>query len=319
MERLWCQALGVSTAAPADNFLALGGESLTALQLMRLIREKLGVAVPAAEFMRAPTFGRLLDAAGQQRGHVALAPGAVLLREGSGRPLFLVADAAESALSYLALADHLDAGRPVYGLEPQSGTSSRAPIERLAAHHVETLLRTQPAGPYTIGGWSFGAVVAHEMAARLIARGERVDMLVCLDAHVPGRVGRRVGADLAFVSGHLRLMASAVLGLGEVGAQARRNPALRGLLLDKLLVLARYRLRAVDCPALVLKVQVDQREAESLRRSIRDLYAGGVTVRPVGGGHWSMLRAPHVRELAAALLEGLPAGEPAEGTRHDAD
>ncbi len=319
LELLWCQALGVSAAQDADDFLALGGESLVALQLVRQIREKLGVSVQAADFLRNATFGHLLDVARRQRGNELAAeptPGVVVLREGTGRPLFLVADAAESALSYLDLADHLDAGRPVLGLEAGEDTPSRTSVESLAAQHIETLLRTQPSGPYTLGGWSFGAVVAHEMASRLIARGERVDLLVCLDAHVPGRVGRRVGADLPWVAGHLRLMANAVLGVGLVGAQARRNPALRGLLLDKFLVLSRYRVRPVDCPALVLKVEVDQRGADEVRAGVRDLYPGGVVVRPVGGDHWSMLRAPHASGLADALLAELPIDEPAGGPRH---
>ncbi|MGW4059294.1 type I polyketide synthase [Amycolatopsis sp. NPDC004747] len=304
LERLWCGALGVPAAAREDHFLELGGESLMALQLMRQVRDRFDVVVPAVDFMRQPTFGNLLDLVDRQRGdeEPATPAGAVVLREGSGRPLFLVADAAESALSYLELAGHLDGTRAVHGLEPPD-PGSRKSIQDSAAQHVETLVRIQPAGPYTLGGWSFGAVVAHEMAAQLTAAGERVDLLVCLDAHVPGRPGRRIGADPAFVSGHLRLMASSVLGLGEVGAQAKRNPALPRLLLDKFLVLSRYRPRPVDCRALVLKVEVDPREAEALERELGAWYAGGVTVRPVGGNHWSMLKAPHAEELAAELAK----------------
>ncbi|MGH3758444.1 type I polyketide synthase [Actinophytocola sp.] len=317
LDRLWCGALGVSTAAREDHFLELGGESLMALQLMRQVRDKLGVVVPAAEFMRLPTFGNLLDLVDQRRDddEPATQLGAVVLREGIGRPLFLVADAAESSLSYLELAGHLDGARPVYGLEPR-GTGSRKSIEDSAAQHLEVLVRLQPAGPYTLGGWSFGAVVAHEMAAQLIARGERVDLLVCLDAYVPGRPGRWIGADPGFVSGHLRLMASSVLGFGEVGVQAKRNSALPRLLLDKFLVLSRYRPRPVDCRALVLKVAVSPREAEELGRAIETFYTGGVTVRPVGGDHWSMLRTPHAEELAAELLGALPETEGAGHGSH---
>lgn len=320
VEKLWCRALGVSSASAADHFFALGGESLMVLNLMAQLRDKGGVNVPAAEFMRNPTFGHLLELVEQQWDTGTPAPpvGVAVLREGTGRPLFLVADAAGSALSYRELAEHLDTGRPVLGLEPQSANASRMSVENVAAHHVEALLRAQPSGPYTIGGWSFGAVVAHEIARQLAARGEDVDMLVCLDAYVPGRAGRPIGSDAGFVLGHLRLMASAALGLGQVGAQARRNPALRGLLLDKFRVLSRYRPQPVTCPAVVLKVEVDPREAELLRRSIRGLYAGGVTVRPVGGDHWSMLRNPHVPKLAAALLGALRQDAPSEeGTAHD--
>ncbi|WP_412077691.1 type I polyketide synthase [Streptomyces xanthophaeus] len=315
VEQLWCRALGVPSASPADDFFALGGESLMVLNLVTQLREKAGVAVSAAEFLREATFGHLLELAEQQwstaagGGATAAAGGSVVLREGTGRPLFLVADAAESSLSYRTLAAHLDTPRPVHGLEPRIANSSRMSVEDVAAHHVEALLRAQPAGPYTLGGWSFGAVVAHEMALQLAARGERVDLLVCLDAYVPGRAGRLIGADPEFVLGHLRVMAGAALGLGLAGAQARRNPALRGLLMDKFRVLARYRPRPVACPALVLKVEVDRREAELLRRSVRSLYRGGVTVRPVGGDHWSMLREPYVADLAARLSEALPADE----------
>ncbi|WP_407552218.1 beta-ketoacyl synthase N-terminal-like domain-containing protein [Streptomyces sp. Pv4-95] len=319
VEELWCRALGVSSASPADNFFAFGGESLMVLNLMAQLRDKSGVLVSAAEFMRDPTFGHLLELAEQQWDAATPAPspvGVATLREGTGRPLFLVADAAESALSYRELAEQLDTDRPVLGLEPQAANSSRMSVRNAAAHHVAALLRAQPTGPYTVGGWSFGAVVAHEIALQLTARGEQVDMLVCLDAYAPGRAGRPIGADAGFVLGHLRLMASAALGLGQVGAQARRNPALRGLLLDKFRVLSRYRPRPVTCPAVVLKVEVDRREAELLRRSIRGLYAGGVTVLPVSGDHWSMLRKPHVPELAAALLEALPQDAPSEEGKH---
>ncbi|MEO7288785.1 MAG: thioesterase domain-containing protein, partial [Jatrophihabitantaceae bacterium] len=307
LDRLWCRALGVCATAPKDHFLELGGESLMALQLMRQVRDELGVVIPAAEFMRQPTFGNLLDLVDEQwDGETTPQPGVAVLREGVGRPLFLVADAAESSLSYLELANRLDGGRPVLGLEPQDAGSSRMSVEDIAAGHLEALLRAQPAGPYTLGGWSFGAVVAHEMAAQLFDRGESVDLLICLDASVPGQPGRWIGTDPGWVFGHLRLLAGSVLGLGEVGAQARRNRALPRLLLDKFLVLSRYQPRPVACPALVLKVKVNPREAEDLGRSIGNFYTGGVEVLPVSGDHWSMLQAPHADELAAKLLKSLP-------------
>jgi phthiocerol/phenolphthiocerol synthesis type-I polyketide synthase E len=229
--------------------------------------------------------------------------------------VFLVADAADSTLSYLALADGLDTTRPVLGLEPRGVDGAR--IEEIAAFHVETLTGLQAEGPYTIGGWSFGAVVAHEMAGQLARRGARVDLLVCLDAYMPGQAGRRVGADPAFVLGHLRLMAWAALGVGEAGAQARRNPALRGLLLDKFRALTRYRPRPVSCPTAVFKVGVGAGQAVRLRLGLEGLYGPDVTVVPAAGEHWSMLREPHVGDLAAKL-GGLLADDSVQ-ERHDGE
>jgi phthiocerol/phenolphthiocerol synthesis type-I polyketide synthase E len=208
----------------------------------------------------------------------------------------------------------------VLGLEPRGVAGAR--IEEIAAFHVETLTGLQAEGPYTVGGWSFGAVVAHEMALQLARRGARVDLLVCLDAYMPGRAGRRIGADPSFVLGHLRLMACAALGVGEAGAQARRNPALRGLLRDKFRTLTRYRPRPVGCPTAVFKVGVGDGEARRLARGLQGLYGPGVTVVPVAGEHWSVLREPYVGELAAkvgGLLAGdPPAGDPGE-ERHDGE
>jgi thioesterase domain-containing protein len=69
------------------------------------------------------------------------------------------------------------------GLEEGNEPQSR--IEEMAAYYIEALRTVQPAGPYLIGGWSMGGVVAFEMAQQLHARGERVALLALLDARIP--------------------------------------------------------------------------------------------------------------------------------------
>lgn len=307
-ELIWCQSLGTASARPADDFFALGGESLTVLHLVGQLREKAAVSISAAEFLKEPTFGHLLELAeSRSRDRLSAPPGAARLRDGAGRPFFLIADAAESALSYHRLARHLDTGRPVYGLEPRDPDARAASVARIAAGHVADMLRIQEKGPYTIGGWSFGAIVAHEMAAQLADRGETVDLLVCLDAYMPGKAGRPLGAAPGFLLGHLLLLAGAVTGRGAAGAAARRNPALPGLLREKFRLLSRYRPRVIGCPALALMATADGREPDSPRGAARDLYAGGIEVRAVPGSHWSILQEPDVKglcgELATALAE----------------
>nr|BFE52213.1 hypothetical protein GCM10017745_56400 [Saccharothrix mutabilis subsp. capreolus] len=312
LERLWTTALGQPPASDADHFYGLGGESLIALNMMSRLREEAGISLSLAEFSREPTFGRLVELAERDRPRTVAAPlpvRAVRLREGAGRPLFLAADAAGTALSYQALADALATDRPVYGLEPDAG--GHRSVEKSAAQHVDALLAVQPEGPYTLGGWSFGAVVAHEMARVLLARGFEVDVLLCLDAFVPGRVGVPIGLDPEFLYSHVWIQAAGALNIGEIGRQVRRNPALRRLFLDKARVLATYRPRPVDCPAVVFKVDADARGAARLASRLTPLYGGGVRVRPVPGNHWSVLTEPHVHRLAQELLTTLPGQAPA--------
>ncbi|MFD1151463.1 acyltransferase domain-containing protein, partial [Saccharothrix hoggarensis] len=308
LEELWTTALGQPPSSDADHFYALGGESLIALNLMTRLRERAGIGVSLAEFSREPTFGRLVALAERDRPATPAARppvNAVRLREGTGRPLFLAADAVGTALSYQALADRLDGDRPVYGLEPDPADTAHRSVARVAAQHVDAVLALQPEGPYTLGGWSFGAVVAHEMARLLIARGAVVDVLLCIDAFMPGRLGVPLGLDPEFLYSHVGFQLAGVLNIGEVGRRMRRNPALRKLFRDKARVLAPYRPRAVDCPAVVFKVGVDPRGADRLTARLAPLYRGGVRVRPVPGNHWSVLTEPHVRRLAEDLLTTL--------------
>jgi phthiocerol/phenolphthiocerol synthesis type-I polyketide synthase E len=311
LNRLWCAALGVASVADDDDFFALGGESMTVLDLLGRVREQTRLAISVTEFSRDATFGALVGLAEREQ-----APGTrpavrvvTLAEGGTGRPLFLAADAAGNALSYQALVGALDVSRPVYGLEPAEGPRAPMTIQDNAAHHVAAVLRTQRSGPYTVGGWSFGAVLAHEMARQLTERGERVDLLLCLDAVPLGRRKLPLGLDPGFWAGAVWLRACSVLGIGAVGRRARRDPGLRDLLMAKARDLARYRPGPVGCPAVVFKAGIGAGAAARLQDRLCAQYGGGARVFPAGGDHWTMLAAPHVQELAAALRGLLPDGQ----------
>src|SRR4029077_8750398 len=90
---------------------------------------------------------------------------------------------------YYRLARELGTDQPVYGLQARPlGGESQAPhptIEEMAAEYLEAVRSLQPAGPYLLAGYSFGAVVAFEMARQLTGAGEEVAMLALLDEMVP--------------------------------------------------------------------------------------------------------------------------------------
>ncbi|QRP47065.1 type I polyketide synthase [Amycolatopsis sp. FDAARGOS 1241] len=290
LARLWCATLGVASAAESDDFFALGGESLLALDLCGAV-SRTGRPVSVADFSRTPTFGGLLRLAGLGEAEAAAEP--------ATRPLFLAADSTGTALPYRALTERLAGHRPVHGLDAPPGVTG---IERIAAAHVAQLRRVQPAGPYTVGGWSFGAVVAHEMAVQLAAAGERVDTLVCLDGRPPDRPGWPIGGDPGHLAGTVRLQLAVLCGLGPAGGALRAAPELRRRMVRNLTALLRYRPRPVPGPVLLLT-------AAAGGPPPRRLYPRGVSIVPVPGDHWSMLAPPHVDELAATLRALLPPAE----------
>ncbi|MGW2919706.1 type I polyketide synthase [Streptomyces angustmyceticus] len=295
VERLWCSALGVNGALADDDFLALGGESLSAVVLMGDVRRRTAITVPVADFLASPTFGNLLALVERAAEATSPPPGTVRLRAGAGRPVFLVADSLDSTAGYRELAAALDTTRPVHGLESEQPLGSS--VRQIAGQHVAALRAVQPQGPYTLGGWSFGAVVAQEVARQLTDAGERVDVLLCLDGYAPDCKGRPVATDPAFLSAQLRLQADVLLGRGAFGAQLARAPRMRRIFLSRIRALLRHRPRPVPCPAVLLTVSARAGDAARTRRKLAPLYTS-VEIRPVPGDHWSMLTAPQVGIIA---------------------
>jgi thioesterase domain-containing protein len=93
--------------------------------------------------------------------------------------------------------------QPFYGLQdtslyaPNGGDADAVPdipIEKMAAYYLESLRAVQPAGPYLLGGWSFGGLIAYEMAVQLAERGEDVPLLFLLDTGTPEFI-RELGAE----------------------------------------------------------------------------------------------------------------------------
>ncbi|MEV6101923.1 amino acid adenylation domain-containing protein [Nocardia sp. NPDC051981] len=107
------------------------------------------------------------------------------IRPGGDEPaLFCIHPSSGIAWTYLGLADTLNPGRPIYGLQAPdlSGEPHARSIADFAARYVAEIRRLQPRGPYHLLGWSFGGLIAHAIAAQLAATGDEVGTLALLDA-----------------------------------------------------------------------------------------------------------------------------------------
>jgi amino acid adenylation domain-containing protein len=108
--------------------------------------------------------------------------------QGSLTPFFCVHPVGGGIFCYRDLARHLGDEQPFYGLQARDLVASQEPhrdVETMAADYVEALRSVQPAGPYRLGGWSLGGVVAFEMAQQLQRQGESVDLLALIDSVTP--------------------------------------------------------------------------------------------------------------------------------------
>jgi acetoacetyl-CoA synthetase len=181
---LWARALEVDAVGVGDRFLDLGGDSISAIDLLKLMRDDFGLELAPAELLRAGTVERcaaLIRAGSRPDRGGLIVP---LIGEGSGAPLFLVHDVTGEVLSYSHLVRHLGPGREVYGIQSRGfeGIEPFRAIEEQAAFYVDALRAARPDGPYVLGGYSHGGPTAYEMARQLRAAGAEVPLVVNIDA-----------------------------------------------------------------------------------------------------------------------------------------
>ncbi|MFC8042639.1 amino acid adenylation domain-containing protein [Nocardia sp. NPDC057353] len=105
--------------------------------------------------------------------------------EGTAPALFCVHPSSGMAWTYLGLAELLEPGRPIYGLQAPD-LSGREPsvrsIDEFAERYIREIRALQPEGPYHLLGWSYGGLIAHAIAARLERAGVEVGVVALLDA-----------------------------------------------------------------------------------------------------------------------------------------
>jgi amino acid adenylation domain-containing protein len=190
MVGLWETLLGVRPVGVLDDFFAVGGHSLKAVELIDAIRRRFGRDVPLSALFRTPTVEHLCSLL---RGAIE-APGGCLVPmqagDGSRPPLFLVHPQSGEICSYFHLVRALPEEETVYGLQSVGYDTDEEPltdVESMARRYVDELRDVAPEGPYRLAGWSFGGNVAFEMAVQLEQAGEEVEFIGILDARVFGR------------------------------------------------------------------------------------------------------------------------------------
>ena len=258
------------------------------------------------------------------------APLVLIKKGGSRRAFFCVHGAGGNLLNFRDFSERLSPDQPVYGLEARGVDGQLPPaetIEEMAGLYLEAIRRQQPNGPYLLGGYSGGGVVALEIAQRLLAAGEGINEVVLLDTFHPGTSGRDVslrdhfegivGEGLSYLRRHL----NATVERHFVWARQDRK-------------LRHHLSRGEAVPHELREWHLATSFLNALKKYVPAPYAGRVTlfraqevaraydhvgsrlgwtedvlprldVVEVPGGHDSLVREPNVRDLASGLEDVL--------------
>lgn len=188
LAHIWKKALRKQDIGAMDNFFDLGGHSLLAAQVFAQMERQIGVKLPLALLFQAPTIRQLADLLRRENWTPSWSCLVPIRPGGSKPPLFLMHAHGGNVLEYYPLANLLDPDQPVYafqarGLDGQIVKDSK--LKDMAAAYITELRTLQPEGPYFLGGFCFGGLVALEVAQQLTAAGQEVALLVLINTMHP--------------------------------------------------------------------------------------------------------------------------------------
>lgn len=189
LTKIWQQLLGLEQIGIEDNFFALGGNSLMAVRLFTEIEKTYAKHLPLSILLQKPTIAELAQIFEQQESPSAW-QSLVMIQPGvtSKTPLFCIHAIWGNVLFYQKLARYLDPQQPFYALQAQGLDGQQAPLTSLsemASCYVQEIQKVQSEGPYLLGGFSLGGLLALEVAQQLQTQGHEVKLLAIFDTVAP--------------------------------------------------------------------------------------------------------------------------------------
>ncbi len=342
LARLWEELLGVEEVGVHDNFFELGGHSLLAVRLMTRIEQRFGRSLHLSTLFEGATVEALARAVRRQPGGAGTAPLVEIQPGVAGeRPLFLIHPAGGTVLCYLPLARHLGRDQPVFGLQDPNFERPEEPrfvIPEMATLYLDAVRAAQPHGPYRLGGWSLGGVLAQEMARQLEAVGEEVESLLLIDARSPATLEAEWGRErseadlLLWFATHLRVPVQrdeiealpaadrfpAILAraqaVGRLPADLESERARRIFEVYRTEMSAERTHRPAPCRCRIVLFRAaagiddEQRRGEDHALGWRDLSGTRLTLEVVPGAHQTLMDEPHVLSLAGRIREHFRSG-----------
>ena len=333
---IWSEYLGLKKISIYDNFFELGGHSLIAVKVMTKIERLTGKRLPLASLFEKPTIermARLLNLDATAITWDALVP---IKTGGAKMPLYIVHGAGLNVLLFNAVAMGLSPDQPVYGLQAKGLNGIDEPltrIEDMAAHYIDSILAQNPGGPYALAGFSFGGIIAYEMARQLQEMGREVNLVALFDTNAYNTIfydpiGTKLRKQFSYYANNIVHTLKFVNGFSntvvEKSTLLKRKVIRRYWSLTKKQdqpgffgyshkidkcnqeALVRYQLKPQN-------IKVDVFKAETRTFYVKDtaflgwrpFALNGVTVHNIPGEHNTIFKAPNDKIFAAELQKCL--------------
>jgi amino acid adenylation domain-containing protein len=315
---LWEELLGVQGIGTDQDFFEIGGHSLLAVRMLYGVERTFGKRLPTSMLFESATIQELASWLRKEGWKPSWSSIVSVRTGGYKRPFFCVHGVGGNVIGFRALVNYFDPERPFYALQPQGLDGKQnclSTVEEMAGHFISEVRRVHPKGPYYLGGYSFGGVVAYEMARQLSAMGDTVGLLALLDTYATNMKGDVTSFFKALFSSRRKELPRTVMA-------ALRKKVTRNLNRVRLPehirrvhqacdgAANRYALRPYSGKVTLFRaVETSLRSSDDSYSAWSTFACGGVEVHEIVGNHEGILKEPQVSSLAAELAAALDSAE----------
>ncbi len=225
---IWCYVLGLNSISVNDNYFDLGGHSLLAVRLFSEINLAFHTQLPLGTLFHAPTVRKMSEIIRDSGVHSVRSAIVPVQREGTRPPIFCIGPLNGEVLLFRNLSSELGPRQPLYGLQP-FGLGDRASVlfdvKSIAAYYIEQIRASKQDPSYCLLGYSFGGLVAIEIAAQLRESGEGVPAVILIDSMYPAacRAAEKLKDRFRRYQYHLREVLLGPDGLGHLGGRLKKR------------------------------------------------------------------------------------------------
>ncbi len=333
--QVWQKVQNTTVRGPEDDFFEVGGDSLKAITFLLEIEWALNRELPLTLINEAPRFTGFCQALREHRmsRYVPLVP----LKSGAGLPsVFFIHGLGGTVSELFAMTRRMTYHGPVIGIQARGLSGEEPPhasVEAMASEYLREIKAFQPEGPYYLCGYSFGGLVAFEMARRLRKSGDEVGLVGLFDTTM-SRLKWPLHVWLSIVCRRLAQFAAGVsatpirtwpAAIGRAASRLRdRLPGYRkpnGPPLPSVLKAAPTRVLRVATTALIASARyrpgfypgeltlfspVEREPSLPSLQSIWRKHARTLSIVETAGTHSTMLSGPNAESTAACLTQRLP-------------
>ncbi len=322
---MWQQLLGEQSIGLNQNFFELGGDSLLAIEVVAQIEKKLGYSISLQNFNQFPTIAQLTSLISNQ---TVANTSLVKLRASQNEedpPLFLLHGLDGNISSYRTLVDSMAYKGAIYGFQDVLNQKDRS-IEEIVSSYVSEIEKIGFHQSYSLCGFSFGGILAFEMATQLEKLGYPPKFLGMIDAinpqneQVPRKdewemlsfllellEGKEVAAAELKTLSQVDLMGKVLACIGLASLPESQQQMTFKNIQQNLAALRKYapKVYSEKIDYFQAKEQFFRMKSTPLAETWRSISRGEIGVHETPGSHRDLLSLPYVIVLAQSLDRAL--------------